>query len=769
MNSFESRFASWVIAHKWLVVTLTLLMVVLLAMGAKRLVMSGDYRVFFKPDNPQLQAFESLQKTYTKSDNILFVLEPANGDMITQANLAAIIELTNKAWQMPHSIRVDSISNYQHSVADGDTLNVADLVQKPAQYTADDLKRIRDVATHDPLLVKRLISASGHVTGVNVTLQMPGKNKAVEMREAVTFARQLKTGFEASHPNIKVHMTGVVMLNSAFLEATRSDMRTLVPLMLGVVVILLLLTLRNATGTGLIVLSILLSIAAAMGAGGWMNAVVSVPVATAPLTILIMAIADGVHTISHYSHNLRHGMDREGAMTETITTNFRPMLLTNVLSAVGYLSMNFSEVPPFHTLGNIVAVGIMTAFVLSLTLIPALMLILPGKIQVREEGKITLMERYQDYFLANRNKLLFGSIAITLLMGSFVTQNRFDDSFHEYFDQKTAFRQDTDFTLKNLTGVYLVDFSLKSGEPGAISEPLFLKKTEDFSAWLRTQPEVLHVNTLTDIMKRLNQNMHADDPAWNILPESRDLAAQYLLLYEMSLPMGLDLTNQIDIDKTATRITVTLKAVTSTEMIAFEQRANHWLNQNKASVLTSTGGSGAGMMFAHVGQENGISMMTGNVWQIIIISLLIIFAVRSFKLGLVSLIPNLTPAILAYGVWGLTVGQINMGVSMVAGISLGIVVDDTVHFLTQYLHARRELNQTPEQAIRHAFNLAGVPMWISTFILVAGFMVLASSHFTINADMGLLTAVTIGFAALTEAFMLPGLLLLIDRDPNRKP
>ena len=377
------------------------------------------------------------------------------------------------------------------------------------------------------------------------------------------------------------------------------------------------------------------------------------------------------------------------------------------------------------------------------------------------------MVRYQEFFLIHRNKFLVGSLTLTLIMGFFLTRNEFNDSFHEYFDTTTEFRQATDFTLANLTGVYMLDYSLNAGGPEQVYKPEFLAKVDEFANWYRQQPEVLHVNTFTDVMKRLNRNMHADDPAYYRLPESRELGAQYLLLYELSLPYGLDLTNQINMDKSATRITVTLKAVKSAQMLELETRAAKWLKDHSDGVLTTPGAAGAGLMFAHIGQDNNKSMMVGNVYQSILISLLIIVAVRSFKIGAISLIPNLTPAIMAYGLWGMTVGEINMAVSMVGGISLGIVVDDTIHFLNKYLHARRHKNMEPEDAIRYAFDLAGIPMWISTFTLVAGFLVLSTSHFAMNSDMGIVTAITIAFAALTEACMLPGLLLLIDK-PGRR-
>lgn len=767
VNNFSYRFGKWVVEHNWLVIILTVLFVVGAGLGIKKLSLSGDYKIFFKDDNPQLQAFDALQKTYTKSDNVLFVLAPKDGAVFTPATLAATIALTDQAWKLPYSSRVDSVTNYQHSSAEGDNLTVHDLVKNPSSLGSAELARLRDIATHDPLLVKRLISPQAHVTGVNVTVQLPDKDKVKAIRALVTQVQAMKQKFEASHPDIKVHLTGVVMMNSAFMEATRDDMRHLVPIMMAVVVLVLLLTLRSWIATGLIMLSIILAIVSTMGLAGWAGVVLSAPLATAPLTTMIMAIADGVHVLSHYGHGINAGMTRKQAMIESVGSNFPAMILTNVLSAIGYLSMNFSDVPPFQTLGNVVAVGITIGFLISLILIPALAVLLPTKVHSREEEKITLMERYQEFFLKHRNKFLVGSLAVTFVMGYFLTKNEFNDSFHEYFDTTTEFRQATDFTLANLTGVYMMDYSLHAGGPEQVNRPEFLRKVDEFAAWYRQQPEVLHVNTFTDIMKRLNKNMHGDDPAFYRLPESRELAAQYLLLYELSLPYGLDLTNQINMDKSATRVTVTLKAVKSAQMVALEDRAAQWLKDHSDGVIQTPGAAGAGLMFAHIGQDNNRSMMIGNVYQSALISFLIIFAIRSLKIGVISLIPNLTPAVIAYGVWGLTAGEINMAVSMVGGISLGIVVDDTIHFLNKYLHARRVKKYEPEDAVRYAFDLAGVPMWISTFTLVAGFLVLATSHFAMNSDMGIVTAITIGFAALTEACMLPGLLLLIDR-PGRR-
>jgi predicted RND superfamily exporter protein len=272
---------------------------------------------------------------------------------------------------------------------------------------------------------------------------------------------------------------------------------------------------------------------------------------------------------------------------------------------------------------------------------------------------------------------------------------------------------------------------------------------------------VLHVNTLTDIMKRLNRNMHGDDPEWHRLPDQRELSAQYLLLYEMSLPYGLDLNNQIDIGKSATRMTVSLESMSTNELLALEQRAQAWLTENTPHMQTN--GASPSVMFAHIGYRNIRSMLTGTTIALVLISLVLIIALRSVKIGLISLVPNLVPAAMGFGLWGLLVGEVGLALSVVTGMTLGIVVDDTVHFLSKYLRARREQGLDATDAVRYAFSTVGMALWVTSLVLIAGFMVLTQSAFKLNADMGLLTAITIGFALAADFLFLPPLLMKADK------
>lgn len=765
VDNFATRYAQWVTSHRWLVIILTVILVMAAGAGAKRLTMNSDYRVFFKENNPQVLAFDQLQRTYTKNDNVMFVVEPASGDVFTLDTLKAIHWLTDQSWQLPFNIRVDSVTNFQNSRAEGDELIVEDLVLYADELTGDDLPRVRDIALNEPLLVNRLISESGHVSAVNVTMHFRDGNNAEDITKVVTASRDLAAEFEAKFPGHTVHLTGNTLMNNAFREATRNDFRQLFPIMLGIVILMLILMLRSVGGMFATVLTILFSVIAAMGLSGWAGAVLSGPVANAPTIILTMAIADSVHLLVSYFQSMRKGMEKQAAMVESVRLNFMPVFITSLTTVVGFLSMNFSEAPPFHVLGNIVAVGVTVAFILSVVFLPALMMVLPAKIKVADENEVgsPSMDRLADFVIARRTPLLIGMSIIILGVSFFATKNEFNDEFHKYFDETYEFRRATDFTIENLTGVYIVDYSLPAGSNGDINEPDYLKNVEEFADWFRQQPEVIHVNTFTEIMSRLNKNMNQDDEDYYRLPEERDLAAQYVLLYEMSLPYGLDMNNQVDIDKSATRFTVTLKAVSSNEMIDLERRAQAWLDENGRGLLKTAKASGPSLMFAHIGYINARSMLYGTVGALFIISFILIFALRSVKTGIISLLPNLVPASMAFGLWGMFNGEIGMSLAVVAGMTLGIVVDDTVHFLSKYLRARREQGLSADEAVRYAFNTVGVALVVTTVILVAGFMVMATSHFQMNSDMGLMTAITILLALIADFLFLPPLLMFLEK------
>lgn len=761
-----TEFAHFVVRWRYLIIIATLVCVGAIASGGRFLEFTNDYRVFFGKDNPQLAAFENLQDTYTKNDNVLIMLAPKDGDVFTAETLQAVIELTEAAWQTKFSTRVDSISNFQHTSAEGDDLRVEDLITDPELLTAADLQRIQDIALSEPLLINRLISPQAHTTGVNITVELPGK-ALDEVDQVVAFVREeLVAPLAAKYPNIDLYTTGVVMMNNAFPEASKKDISFLVPLSFGVIIVGLFLFLRSVAGTIASVFVILFSIMLGMGAAGWFGIKLTPPSASAPTMILTLAVADCVHFLVTMLHNMRRGMAKHDAIRESLRINLHPIFLTSITTAIGFLSLNFSDSPPFHDLGNITAMGVMFAFVLSVLLLPALMAVLPVRVKQRTSVTSQAMNKLAEWVIVKRRPLLWSFGAIAIVFIALIPRNELNDVFVEYFDESIEFRQHTDIVSANMTGIYFADFSMEADDEGGISEPEFLQQVGAYADWLREQPEVVHVNVIADTFKRLNKNMHGDDQARYTLPAQRDLAAQYLLLYEMSLPYGLDLNNQIDIDKSATRVSVTLHTLSTKQVLALEKRISNWFGEHAPNLQTA--GASPTIMFSHIGARNIRSMLLGTSIALVVISLLLIFALRSLKLGLISLIPNLLPAGIAFGVWALVVGEIGLSLSIVAAMTMGIVVDDTVHFLSKYLRARREQNLNAADAVRYAFSTVGVALWVTTIVLVGGFLVLSMSAFELNAGMGLLTAITIAIALIVDFLFLPPLLMKLEEKSHAK-
>lgn len=754
----DSRFARWVVDNRWLLLAVAVIVAVLAGSGARNLAFDNDYRVFFSDDNPQLQAFEELQRKYTKIDNILFAVGADSSGVFTGEVLDGIETLTAEAWKLPYALRVDAVTNYQHTTATDDDLVVADLVDGARRLGKGELDEAREVALNEPSLAGFLIADDARYTGVNVTFQMPGKSLD-EVPTAVAAARDLATRIESEYP-VKVHLTGMVMLNNAFFEASMKDMRTLLPLMYLIILLVTYFLVRSIAATFGTLLVLLLSVTTAMGMAGWLGIKLTPPSSAAPTIIMTLAVADSVHILVTMLTTMWRGTGKREAIVESLRQNLQPVILTSVTTAVGFLSLNFSDAPPFAHLGNITAIGVAAGLFYSVAFLPAFLSLVPVRARRPPTAFGGVLERLALGVTRRSRLVLWGSTAVAAVLLAFLPANDMNDDFTKYFAKGTVFRTDVDQTTDHLTGAYQLQYSLDSGNNNGVSDPAFLAKVDAFTAWLRSQPEVRHVSSISDTFKRLNRNLHGDDPSYYRIPRTRELAAQYLLLYELSLPYGLDLNNQLNVDKSETQVVATLGDLTSRELREMAQRGERWLRTN---VQLESTGIGPAIMFAFISDRNVRGMLLGTFLAVVVISGLMVLALRSLRLGALSLIPNLLPAGLAFGLWGILHGEVNMAVSMVSGMTLGIVVDDSVHFLSKYLRARREQSLGPAEAVHYAFTHVGRAIVVTTVILVAGFTVLAQSSFGMNSHMATLTAIAIAFGLLADLLLLPALLLAFDR------
>lgn len=760
MDQFAVDLAQIMIRFRWLVILACIAAAGFIATGAQHLEFSNNYRTFFSKENPELRNFETFQATYTKSDNFMFVVSHKNGgDVFDNKTLEAIGYLTEQGWQIPYASRVDSITNFQYTYADGDELIVEDLVPDPGASSDEELAAQREAALAEPLLNGQLITDDTRATAVNVTLQYPEKSLA-EVPEAVAAARALRDEIEATYPELEVNLTGTSMLNNAFSEAIQADFGTLIPAMILIIIATTALAVRSLWTTLATILVIILSTMIAMGWAGFVGIKLAGPSPSAVIVILTLAIADSIHILLTARSAMRSGMSKREAIVESIRINFLAVSITSLTTIIGFMALNFSDAPPFRDFGNISAVGILAAWFLSLTMLPALLAITPYRVKPAAEGESDggYLKSFANFVVANNKLLFLATGAATFALIAFIPSNIFSDQFRLYFDKRIEFRSETDASMEYF-GFYPMEFSVNAGEPGGVSDPEYLQKLEAFTDWLRDYPGVTHVYSVADIMKRLNKNLNADDPSYYRLPEDRELSAQYLLLFELSLPYGLDLNDRINIDKSATRVTATLDGNISTpEIRQFLKDSDRWFDENAPDVKATA--TGPQVMFTFIAQRNVESMIRGTITAIIAIAFIMVLALRSIRIGLLSMVPNGLPILAAFGAWGLIVGEVGFSVAAVAAISLGIVIDDTVHFLTKYTRARREKGLTGPDSIRYAFATVGQAIIVNTLILGAGFSILTLSAFKINAELGLLTTLSIGFALVLDFLFLPALLLM---------
>ena len=755
-------YSRFIVNNPILVIVLSLIWAGIAIYGITNFRFTNDYRYFFSSENPYLTAFEELERTYSSPDTLLYVYQPKDGTKATSAQaLQMVEEITTQGWQIPFSTRVDSITNFQNTRAIGeDDLEVRDLVVDAGQTDAEMRAYVEETILNEPLLVGRLLSQDARTGAILVSLRPP-RDDPMATNSIVQAARDLRAEMREKYPNIRLELTGSQMLSQSFSEAAQSDLSTLTPLMYLIIAAFLVIATRSLSGTIATVIVIALSAAAAMGFGSWLNIPVSPPVSGAPVIILTVAVADCVHLLVTALVARGNGADKKTAIIESLSINAQPVFLTSVTTAIGLFSLNFSDAPPYRDLGTLSGFGALFAWIFSMSLFPALLTLMPMGASKSVDTQSRIMGRFADWVILRRKPLLLIMLGVALTSTALLPRFTFNDRFVEYFDERMDFRVASDWASDNLTGIYIINYSLAGDGPGGVSEPDYLEDLDNFGTWLRGQPEVKHVASFADVVKRINRSMNADRQSFYAVPENRELSAQYLLLYEMSLPYGLDLNDQLNVDKSESRLIVTLTDVSTVEMQALRARALGWLRENTPEAM-HVEPSGQAVMFSYIGRRNFEAMTQGTLVAFLLISACLMLALRSLRLGLISLIPNIAPPVVAFGVFSLIQTEVGFWTSFVTATAIGLIVDATVHMLTKYRHARINLKRSAEDSVRYSFATVGTALWVSSVILVTGFMVLTNSPFLINGMLGLVVSMTILAALILDFLLLPPLLIEID-------
>ncbi|WP_306119799.1 MULTISPECIES: MMPL family transporter [unclassified Roseitalea] len=753
--------AAALLRSRWIVLALSTVLVLVIAAGALNLRFNPDSRLFFGTENPERIALQEFEDTYAASANVLFVIAARNGDIYTPAALMALAQMTEQAWQIPNTLRVDSPANFNNVRARGDEILLDPLVPTGKTITIERAQEIRRTALGQEELLNRLVSPNGDVVGINVNVIKPddGGEKVVEI---AAHARSMAAQWRQDHPQFEIRLTGSVLADVSFAEAGQADMATLMPVMGVLTLLALLIGFSSFWATVSTVAVLAATSAAAMGFAGWAGMLLNSATAGAPVSIIVLTLASCVHLLTTWLRLARRTGDDRRSLIRAWAQNAVPIGVTCVTTAIGFLCLNFSPSPPMRDLGNVVAFGVVVGMMLCLTALPCLVSFVPPRMTERF-SLVPAMQRLGEFVIARRRALIVLFAMLLPLAAVGISRIALDDDYIRYFGMRFEFRQSAEFTEDRLTGLNVIEYSVPAGTEGGVFDPDYLRNVDAFAQWLAEQDDVVSVDSLAEVLKRINRTVNGDDPAYFRIADTRELNAENLFVYELGLPVGHDLTTLISIDRSHSRVTAVLSDVTSARVRELGHQGEQWLIENAPDQFTQA--TGMSMVFAYLSERNIRSMVGGTVFALVLISMIMLLVLRDIRVGLLSLLPNLVPAVLAFGVWGFWVGQVNLASSVVTTMTLGIVVDDSVHFLIKYLRARRQDRLSPADAVRQTFTTVAPALVLTSLALIMGFGVLATSGFAVNQHVGMLCAITIAAALAADLLLLPPVLILAERRP----
>lgn len=719
---------------------------------------SGPY-LYFTDDNVDFQALKQMESHYAPDTSLIFVFAPYEGDIFTTESLKAIEEITEMAWTLPYVSRVDSISNFQHTEVDGDTLSTDSLYSHAETLSNDEIQKIKHIVLNEKALLRQTVSNTGNVAAIIATVNID--EAQTQALEIMPLANEFANKLRLKYPHGRIMFLGDVPFAAATNTATLDTFTETSPIAMTLVLICLIILLRNAYSIIVTQLIIILSIGLAFCIFILAGSMFSPISAGASPIILTLAVADCVHILVTYQQQCSFNNNKREAMMESLRLNFSPVWLTSITTGIGFLMMNFAESPPFHDLGNAVFIGVMLGFFLSVSLLPAIMMLLPKPNYRFGTSQMHYMQNLARFTIKQRKKLLWGMTFGIILLISFIPMNRVNDILTEYFDESFAVRRALDFYVANMGGLQRLQFIVPSQGVGGITEPEYLRHLDKLIQWAESQPKVSHVRSFVDVVKRLNRSLHEGDNAYYVVPDNRELISQYILLYELGLPFGLGLDTQVNMEKSQTKLDIVFERVHSDEIVALRNTIHQWMRANWPDYM-QTSATGMDSLFSDITFANVHSMIIGTIIALALVSMLLIVSLGSIRYGLLSLLPNLLPAAMTFGVWGIVNGEVGLVVSIITCMTLGIIIDDTVHFLSKYVRAKREQNLNTEQAVTFAFETVGIALIATSIILVANFGVMGFSHYYPNAATGILTSLTITFALVIHFLFFVPLLLTID-------
>jgi predicted RND superfamily exporter protein len=770
---FIEKYTERVIKLRWfIVIAVPIIVFAMVAAGSKNFGFEGSYRIWFGEESEYLRNYDNFKATFG-TDEIVLITFKDEGGIFNKKALGTIQRITEKLWQTKYVARVDSITNYQYvhaSKEDPDDILVDDFIEEAEELNQNELKAKERIATTDVQTKNLVISEDGKTAVILVRL-VPLPDEATGMYFEIRRLVEEIVENETNRTGYKFYLTGAPIIRTEFVSIAKRDSSLLVPVVTFAVVLFLIIVFRKLSGSIIPILVVIFTYMVVLGVQFMLGFKLNNITANLPVFVIAIGVADAVHLYWVWLLARRHGKDNYASIHLALKKVFWPAFLTSATTFVGFMSLAPTPVVPIKTLGIASASAALVAFVLCMTFFPAMLAILNPKVKRTFDKELDMYseeppefaKRYSAFIMKHDLKIIIATVALSMILALGLFRAQIDSEVTRYFREDSYVRKTVKFIQDNITGPTTFEIVVDSQQDGGIKKPKFLKTVDRFyKAFTENTEEVRHMSSLLDVVKRFNKVMNGDKEEFYTIPDNKNLIAQYLLLYALSLPQGMEINDRMDVNERFFRITSTTNIASSVR----NKEIINWVEDWWKNTPYSAEVNGIYPIFVYLTLDIVRTLIISISLAIVFVILVLLVAFRSFKAMAISIAPTVLPLALVIGMMGWLGIYVDVGIAMAGALIIGVSVDDTIHFLVKYREAR-ELGKSVKESLEYMITYAGAAIVFTTIVLSLAFSIFVFSLYKPNINFGIIAASALTIALIADLFMLPAMFSLIDKKKSR--
>jgi hydrophobe/amphiphile efflux-3 (HAE3) family protein len=765
INKWFAKRAKTIIRFRWLIIIGLIILDFVAIMGIKRIQIDVSNESWFLPDDPLVVAKDEFEEIFGNNDYIAVLVEA--DDVFSPEILRMMKELGQELkTKVPYSDKLMSITDLDFTIGTEEGLIVGNVVPDEIPTAPEEIDEIKRLAFSKKFLVNRLFSDDSKQAWILLRMGTYPENSKTSMEEYT----QLMVGRKAleivgqdKYENFNLKATGMPVLNYEKRSYYGKEAGRVFGISILITIIALIILLRSFAGISIPLITAFSSILWVFGGMGWSGIKVDNTVMIMPVLLaLAVSIGYSIHIFIFFKRKFLETGKRKDAITYAVEHTGWPIFFTAATTIAALFSFFFVSIKTVRWMGLSAGVCVIAAYIIVMLFTPALLSFGKNKKphpEYAEKGggwPEHLLAKFSDWVLVHPVKIItvFTIIVIALIFG--LTKVEVDMSMKK-MGLKVPFRANLWHISHTKVGaMWSYDVTLKFNEAGKAKDPVVLKNLDLLAEEISQFPAVKRASSLADIVKDLNQVMHSDSAEYYTIPDNKELVSQLLLLYEMS--GGTEAENWVDYDYTILRISADVDDFEAKEFekqwIYLERRTSELFPEAKYGMV------GTAVQFSTMATYITRGQIRSLLIALIVITILMTIVFNSVKTGLIGMIPNIAPAIFAGGLMGYFGTPLDMMTMIIGPMILGLAVDDTIHFIN---HCKLEFWRTGnyKKAIRETFRTVGKALFMTTLIIVLGFVAYTTSLDKFYSNLGIYTIVAILAALLADFFVTPVLILWV--------